>query len=110
MNGDETSCMKCARLLPALLVAGCATLSPPPESEVVGYLAGWKAPIEMDLSALTVVNYAFLDLCFGGLHGNPTERALKPCLDAAGRAAALADGAIVLDDPARDAAWFERLR
>ena len=67
-----------------LLLAGCATIPAETRYEIVGYYPGWKGPIEVDASLLTVVNYAFLDI--------------SP-----------ADGKLMLTDAAVDEAHFARL-
>jgi chitinase len=73
-----------ATLLATLLLAGCASVPTETRYEIVGYYPGWKGPVEVDASLLTVVNYAFLDI--------------SP-----------ADGRLVLTDAAVDEAHFARL-
>jgi chitinase len=80
----------------AALLSACAT---PPE--IVGYYAGWKDAVGLDARRLTVINYAFLDICWHGRHGNPSVEREAPCN--------APDGAMVLDDPVRDAANLARL-
>jgi chitinase len=103
-----------ARAVPALalaaaLLGGCAQLPPaPPRHEVVGYYAGWKAA-QVDARALTVLNYAFLDICWDGRHGHPDSGGLAPCADAEGRPHAAPNGSVVIGDAARDPANLARL-
>jgi chitinase len=83
--------------------------------EIVGYYPGWVAgrddpfPVStanIDATRLTVLNYAFLDICWNGRHGNPApggDGALRDCQDGDGRTIRAPDGAIVLGDPELDA-------
>lgn len=90
-----------AALIAAGILAGCAHLRGPAQREIVGYYAGWKGAVDVDPSLLTVVNYAFLDICWDGHHGNAAVERLADCPEA--------NGAITLDNPARDAAQLEWL-
>jgi len=90
-----------AALLVVLAAAGCASLAPQPAREVVGYYPAWKGVFEFDPTRLTVVNYAFLDICWDGRHGNGAVAPLEEC---AGE-----NGSIVLGHPALDAANLEAL-
>ena len=105
-----------ARALAAALLGGCAALPPAPPREVVGYYAGWTAPTfpptpeNIDARALTVLNYAFLDICWDGRHGHPESGGLAACVDAEGKPHAAPDGAVVLGNPALDPANLARLR
>jgi len=90
-----------AEALAAGLLAGCAHLAPQPRYEIVGYYAGWKGAVEVDPALLTVVNYAFLDICWDGVHGNPAVERHLPCEGA--------NGAMVLDNPAGDGEQLARL-
>lgn len=87
------------RALIALLISGCAALPPPSMTtyEIVGYYPGWKGPVRVEARQLTVLNYAFLDICWDGQHGNPAPGGggLSPC--------GAPNGAMVLDEPQRDA-------
>jgi len=92
------------RLFPfiaAAILAGCAHLDSPPRHEIVGYYPNWKGAIDVDAGLLTVVNYAFLDICWDGEHGNPAVERRLPCPGP--------DGAMTLDDPAVDAPQLDRL-
>src|SRR3954471_6551904 len=92
------------RLLPlVLLVTGCASF------EIVGYQAAWKPPAEFGARELTVVNYAFADICWNGQHGHPVEGGLRPCLGPDGSPIEPPNGSIVLDDPLKDRASLSRL-
>ena len=77
------------------MLTGCA------HYEIVGYYAGWKPETVVDPSLLTVVNYAFLDICWDGEHGNPAVERRAPCEGA--------NGAVALDDPRRDVPQFAAL-
>jgi chitinase len=86
------------------LLAGCATVQPASTHEIVGYYPGWKGRIDFDARRLTVLNYAFLDICWDGRHGNPAvEKSLAPCLDAEGAPIAAPNGSLVLGHPPFDA-------
>jgi len=89
--------------------------------EIVGYYPGWAAAnptpfvvngTNIAASRLTVINYAFLDICWDGQHGNASpaaDGALKPCRDRAGKPIKPPDGAIVLGDPALDVVNLRQL-
>ena len=89
-----------AALIAAGALAGCAHFQSTPRYEIVGYYAGWK-DAKVDPSLLTVVNYAFLDICWDGRHGNAAVEPLRECRGA--------NGALALDDPANDMPKLERL-
>ena len=108
----KRACLPTLMVAMALLTA-CASMPKVPPAEIVGYVAGWKAPRDFDARDLTVLNYAFLDICWGGQHGNPSEAGLKPCTDTDGMPAPLPDGSLVIDNPARDPgylAWLPTLK
>ncbi|MBC8022361.1 MAG: glycoside hydrolase family 18 protein [Burkholderiales bacterium] len=84
-----------ASIAAAVLLGGCA------HYEVIGYYAGWKDPIPVAAREITVLNYAFVDICWDGQHGHPVEGGLKPCPGA--------NGALALDDPVKEASTFARL-
>jgi chitinase len=87
----------------ALPLAGCAAVAPPaPSYEIVGYYPGWKGALDADASQITVLNYAFLDICWDGQHGNAAGGGVFPC--------AAPDGAVVVDNPPADEMNFARLR
>ncbi|ELX13092.1 chitinase [Janthinobacterium sp. HH01] len=107
---------------PALALAcalACAPLmaaTPVAAPEIVGYYPGWKSDAfavtaaNVGAGKLTMVLYAFVDVCWDGKHGNadPTVNDVAPCQDAAGEAAS-ADGALVLRDAASDGANLQAL-
>ncbi|HEV7815524.1 MAG TPA: glycoside hydrolase family 18 protein [Janthinobacterium sp.] len=87
-----------------------------PAHEIVAYYAGWKSadfPVAatLDPAQVSVVLYAFLDTCRGGVHGNPHPSAgvMAPCRNADGSARVPPDGALVLNDVERDAANLRAL-
>lgn len=106
---------------PALALAcavACAPLmaaTPVAAPEIVGYYPGWKSDAfavtaaNVGAGKLTMVLYAFVDVCWDGKHGNadPTVNDVAPCQDAAGEAAS-ANGALVLRDAASDGANLRR--
>jgi chitinase len=96
-------------LIFAVLIPGCATLAPAPTYEIVGYYAGWTGRLDLDARQLTVLNYAFLDICWDGRHGNPAEGGLVPCRDIDGGAILPPNGCVVAGNPATDAANLARL-
>ena len=71
--------------------------------EIVGYYAGWTGKLDLDPRQLTVLNYAFLDICWDGQHGNPAEGGLMPCKDIDGNAILPPNGSVVAGNPANDA-------
>src|SRR5688572_17774039 len=98
-----------ALLLLCVLAAACASSSssipgpPARKYEIVGYYPGWKGRLEIDARQLTVLNYAFLDICWDGQHGNPAAGGLAPCRSIDGAAIIPPNGSIVAIDPAVDA-------
>ncbi|MCM3340398.1 glycosyl hydrolase family 18 protein [Paenibacillus sp. MER TA 81-3] len=76
--------------------------------KVVGYYPSWGAygrnyqVSDMDVSKVTHVNYAFADICWNGIHGNPEPTGPNPqtwtCQDANGTIN-VPNGTIVLGDP-----------
>lgn len=97
-----------------LILSLLPTLSPPKASaatdddyKVVGYFIAWGSygrdfqVEDMDPTKLTHINYAFADICFDGIHGNPADAA---CDTGDGTPAEdIPDGSIVLGDPWIDA-------
>jgi chitinase len=109
--------LRAAAVAAAGLATGCATRVPElPAYEVIGYYAGWTAPkfpptaANIDAAALTVLNYAFLDICWDARHGHPASGGLAPCMDAGGRSVEPLDGALVLGNAALDPANLAALR
>nr|BAM67137.1 chitinase [Paenibacillus sp. FPU-7] len=94
--------------------------------KVVGYYPAWGAygrnyqVADMDVSKVTHINYAFADICWNGVHGNPDPTGPNPqtwsCQDEKG-AISVPNGTIVLGDPWIDTqksnpgdTWDEPLR
>ena len=102
-----------ALLLACILAGACASSSSPGPAakkyEIVGYYPGWKGRLEIDARSLTVLNYAFLDICWDGQHGNPAAGGLAPCRNIEGAAITPPNGSIVAIDPAIDAPNFAAL-
>jgi chitinase len=94
---------RCAAIA-LILLASCAAPppAPAPRYEIVGYYPGWKGRFDVDARQLTVINYAFLDICWDAQHGNPAEGGLAPCRDVDGNLIAPANGSIVVTDPGVD--------
>jgi len=109
-TGPQSSAVSCK--------PGSSTPPPPPPPtttyEIVGYYPGWAAanpnPFvvstgNIDAKKHTVVNYAFLDICWNGKHGNPSPDAdgtTFPCKDGNGTTINPGNGSIVLGDPSLD--------
>ena len=93
--------MRWAAVLAAAGLAGCATFAPLPSHEIVGYYPAWAGVFPFDASRVTVVNYAFLDICWDGQHGNGSVEALAPCN--------AANGGIVFGHPRFDVVNLEAL-
>lgn len=95
-------------LLPALASPKVeAATSSKDDYKVVGYFMSWGAygrdfqVEDMDPTKLTHINYAFADICFNGIHGNPASAA---CETGDGTSPEdILDGSIVLGDPWIDA-------
>ncbi len=75
--------------------------------KVVGYFMSWGAygrdfqVEDINATKLTHINYAFADICFDGIHGNPASAA---CDKGDGTAPEdIPDGSVVLGDPWIDA-------
>ncbi|WP_375540964.1 glycosyl hydrolase family 18 protein [Paenibacillus tyrfis] len=78
--------------------------------KIVGYYPSWGANTtgrnyqvnEMDVSKVTHINYAFADICWNGIHGNPDPTGPNPntwpCQDEVGNIS-VPNGTIVLGDP-----------
>ncbi|MBN2981413.1 glycosyl hydrolase family 18 protein [Cohnella algarum] len=94
--------------------------------KIIGYYPSWGAygrgyPVwEMDVSKVTHINYAFADICWNGIHGNPDPTGPNPqtwtCQDENGTIS-VPNGSIVLGDPWIDAqmsnpgdTWSDPLR
>lgn len=83
--------------------------------EIISYFPSWAAyntpsftPADVDPSKVTVINYAFLDICWNGKHGNPSRDPDNPnpntwpCQNGDGTANNAPNGSIVLGDPLVD--------
>jgi chitinase len=90
-----------AAVIVSLSLFGCATVAPPPSREIVGYYPAWKGVFAFDATRVTVVNYAFLDICWDGEHGNGAIQPLMPCSGS--------NGAVTLGHPEGDAPNLEAL-
>lgn len=106
-------------MLTAMLIAVVGAFAPPAFTEeasaqnssykIVGYYPGWAAygrsynVADIDGSNLTHINYAFADICWNGIHGNPDPTGPNPqtwsCQNEAGQAINVPNGTIVLGDP-----------
>lgn len=89
------------------------TASAAGEYKIVGYYASWAAygraynVTDIDSSKMNVINYAFADICWNGIHGNPDPTGPNPvtwsCQNEQGQAISVPNGTIVLGDPWIDA-------
>ncbi|WP_127529631.1 glycosyl hydrolase family 18 protein [Paenibacillus kobensis] len=80
--------------------------------KIVGYYPAWAAyartsnVADIDGSKLTHINYAFADICWNGIHGNPDPTGPNPvtwsCQDEVGNIN-VPNGTVVLGDPWIDA-------
>ena len=122
------------------VISAATATSVVPDFQVIGYFPSWsRVPVSTLVESgvlvavdLTAINYAFLDICWGGVHGNPdrldqleaasnsasasnsivnaardgeiARTALPRCQGVSGGDSAVPDGAIVLADPALDTA------
>ena len=93
--------MRIVAAFAALALSGCASFTATPSREIVGYYPAWAGVFEFDATRVTVVNYAFLDICWDGKHGNGAVDTLMPC--------AGANGAITPGHPQFDDANLEAL-
>ncbi|QSF44156.1 glycosyl hydrolase family 18 protein [Paenibacillus tianjinensis] len=81
--------------------------------KVVGYYASWAAygrafnVTDIDPTKMNVINYAFADICWNGIHGNPDPTGPNPvtwsCQNEQGQTISVPNGTIVLGDPWIDA-------
>ncbi|KRG15052.1 chitinase [Virgibacillus soli] len=84
---------------------------------VLGYYTSWNPPQNLDASKLTHINYAFADVCWDGIHGNPNNEEIAEgepktwtCKDLQGNEAKeLENGTIVLYDPEVDLVELSKL-
>ncbi|MBW4081116.1 glycosyl hydrolase family 18 protein [Paenibacillus sp. S150] len=81
--------------------------------KLVGYYASWAAygraynVTDIDPAQMNVINYAFADICWNGVHGNPDPTGPNPatwtCQNEQGQTISVPNGTIVLGDPWIDA-------
>ena len=81
-------------------------------SKIIGYYPSWGAygrnyqVYDIDASKVTHINYAFADICWNGIHGNPDPTGPNPqtwsCQDEVGTIN-VPNGTIVMGDPWIDA-------
>ncbi len=77
--------------------------------KIVGYYPSWGAygrnyqVMDMDVSKVTHINYAFADICWNGRHGNPDPTGPNPvtwtCQNENSQSINVPNGTIVLGDP-----------
>ncbi|WP_150269523.1 glycosyl hydrolase family 18 protein [Paenibacillus tepidiphilus] len=99
-------------LIPAL-GPGAKTANAATNYKLIGYYASWAAygrafnVSDIDPTKLNVINYAFADICWNGIHGNPDPTGPNPvtwtCQNEQGQAISVPNGTIVLGDPWIDA-------
>ncbi|KGE16537.1 glycosyl hydrolase family 18 protein [Paenibacillus wynnii] len=81
--------------------------------KLVGYYASWAAygrafnVADIDPTKMNVINYAFADICWNGIHGNSDPTGPNPvtwsCQNEQGQTINVPNGTIVLGDPWIDA-------
>lgn len=103
-------------MIAALILALFSTLGSPTKTvnaaqdyKIVGYYASWAAygraynVTDIDPNKMNVINYAFADICWNGIHGNPDPTGPNPvtwsCQNEQGQAISVPNGTIVLGDP-----------
>lgn len=84
---------------------------------VLGYYSSWNPPQNLDANKLTHINYAFADVCWEGMHGNPDNEEIPegevktwPCRDLQGNEADIENGSIVLYDYETDLVELPKLK
>ncbi|WP_083189155.1 glycosyl hydrolase family 18 protein [Paenibacillus sp. KS1] len=88
---------------------------PSSQYEIIGYFPSWAAydtpsftPANVDATKVTVINYAFLDICWNGKHGNPSKSPDNPnpntwtCQNGNGTPNNAPNGSIVIGDSFTD--------
>ncbi|MCU6339513.1 hypothetical protein KW823_23650, partial [Enterobacter quasiroggenkampii] len=88
---------------------------PSSQYEIIGYFPSWAAydtpsftPAKIDSTKVTVINYAFLDICWDGRHGNPSNSPDNPnpntwtCQNGNGTPNNAPNGSIVIGDSFTD--------
>ncbi|MVP01590.1 glycosyl hydrolase family 18 protein [Paenibacillus lutrae] len=96
-------------------VTATTTAQPAGSNEIIAYFPSWTSyntpeftVANVDPTKMTVINYAFLDVCWNGRHGNPStdpgnpNKNTWPCQDGNGVPNNAPNGAIVLGDPYAD--------
>lgn len=83
---------------------------------VLGYYSSWNPPQNLDANKVTHINYAFADVCWEGMHGNPDNEEIPegevkiwPCRDLQGNKADIENGSIVLYDYETDLVELPKL-
>ncbi|MBM7676220.1 glycoside hydrolase family 18 protein [Gracilibacillus alcaliphilus] len=84
---------------------------------VLGYYSSWNPPSNVGVDQLTHINYAFADVCWDGIHGNPDneeipdgEKKTWACKDLQGNEdKEIENGTIVLYDPEVDLVELPKL-
>ncbi|WP_082788846.1 glycoside hydrolase family 18 protein, partial [Lederbergia lenta] len=93
-------------LLPSLQAPMVAAAND--DYKVVGYYTAWAPPENLDINKVTHLNYAFADVCWEGMHGNPEvwapegETSTWPCRGQGGEEMDVPNGTVVLGDPKLD--------
>ncbi|MFC9778583.1 glycosyl hydrolase family 18 protein [Paenibacillus chitinolyticus] len=93
-------------------VTGTTTNQPAGNNEIIAYFPSWTSyntpaftPANVDATKISAINYAFLDICWNGRHGNPSNDPENPnaqtwpCQNGNGSANNAPNGSIVLGDP-----------
>lgn len=93
--------------------ANSRTVQAAGDYKIVGYYASWAAygraynVTDIDPGKMNVINYAFADICWNGIHGNPDPTGPNPvtwsCQNEQGQAISVPNGTVVLGDPWIDA-------
>lgn len=107
--------MIAALLLTLITALGTSvkTVNAAADYKLVGYYASWAAygrafnVSDIDPAKMNVINYAFADICWNGIHGNPDPTGPNPvtwsCQNEQGQTINVPNGTIVLGDPWIDA-------
>ncbi|QUL53946.1 chitinase [Paenibacillus tritici] len=95
------------------LGANSRTANAAADYKIVGYYASWAAygraynVTDIDPAKMNVINYAFADICWNGIHGNPDPTGPNPvtwsCQNEQGQTISVPNGTVVLGDPWIDA-------
>lgn len=109
----KTALLGLAAALIITLFAGlggaAATVNAEGNYKLVGYYASWAAygrafnVTDIDPTKMNVINYAFADICWNGVHGNADPTGPNPvtwsCQNEQGQTISVPNGTIVLGDP-----------